>query len=98
MPVSPLTFFFSFNDVERNYPAMSIKAMTWVWELQELTQSETLVMLSLADAARDDGVCWPSQAVIAKKSRMSVRNIRRVISRLTDSGCWSARLLLGGVL
>lgn len=60
--------------------------MTWVWDLQDLTQSETLVMLSLADAARDDGVCWPSQAVIAKKSRMSVRNIRRVISRLTEVG------------
>ena len=65
---------------------MSIKAMTWVWELQELTQSETLVMLSLADAARDDGVCWPSQAVIAHKARMGLRTVKRVIGRLRTYG------------
>ena len=60
--------------------------MTWVWDLQDLTQSETLVMLSLADAARDDGVCWPSQAVIAHKARMGLRTVKRVIGRLRTYG------------
>lgn len=44
---------------------MSIKAMTWAWGLAELPLRESMVLLALADAANDEGVCWPSQEVLA---------------------------------
>ena len=52
---------------------MSILAMTWAWGLMDLDQSQTLVLLALADAANDDGVCWPSQAELGRKARLKDR-------------------------
>lgn len=46
---------------------MSIKAMNWVWSLEDLTPAQTLVLLSLADQANDEGYCWPSRDVIASR-------------------------------
>lgn len=66
---------------------MSIQAMTWVWGLEGLDTSQTMVLLALADAANDDGfACWPSQETIARKSRMSVRSVKRHIATLRDAG------------
>lgn len=65
---------------------MSVKAMNWVWSLDELAPSETLVMLALADAADDDGFCWPSQALLARKARQTDRNVRRILTRLSQAG------------
>lgn len=66
---------------------MSIQAMTWVWGLEGLDTSQTMVLLALADAANDDGfACWPSQETLARKSRMSVRSVKRHIVTLRDAG------------
>lgn len=65
---------------------MSISAMTWAWGLRDLGQAETLVLLALADAADDDGLCWPSQAVVARKARISERSVRRHIAFLREAG------------
>ncbi len=65
---------------------MSILAMNWVWTLEDLGPSETLVLLALADAADDDGFCWPSQAFLARKSRQTDRNVRRILARLEKMG------------
>ncbi|SPT52740.1 MarR family [Actinomyces bovis] len=65
---------------------MSILAMNWVWTLEDLGPSETLVLLALADAADDDGFCWPSQAFLARKSRQTDRNVRRILNRLEGMG------------
>lgn len=66
---------------------MSIQAMTWVWGLEGLDTSQTMVLLALADAANDDGfACWPSQETLARKSRMSVRSVKRHIAMLRDAG------------
>ena len=67
---------------------MSILAMTWAWGLMELDQSQTLVLLALADAANDEGVCWPSQAEIGRKARLKDRAVRNQIRSLE-----AARLL-----
>lgn len=64
---------------------MSIQAMTWVWGLNELPASETLVLLVLADQANDEGFCWPNQETIAKKARCSVRSVKRAIDSLKKS-------------
>lgn len=65
---------------------MSILAMNWVWTLEDLGPSETLVLLALADAADDDGFCWPSQTFLARKSRQTDRNVRRILNRLEGMG------------
>ena len=66
---------------------MSIQAMTWAWALEALDTSQAMVLLALADAANDDGfACWPSQETLARKSRMSVRSVKRHIATLRDAG------------
>jgi MarR-like DNA-binding transcriptional regulator SgrR of sgrS sRNA len=65
---------------------MSIHAMTLVWRCTDMSQSETLVALALADHANDQGICWPSLHTIAIKSRLSERQVRRVIQKLQDDG------------
>lgn len=65
---------------------MSILAMTWAWGLTGLDQPQTLVLLALADAANDAGVCWPSQAEIGRKARMSDRSVRTHVRALEGLG------------
>lgn len=65
---------------------MSVKAMSWVFTLEELPPRETLVLLALADAANDRGLAWPSQARLAPKARCSQRSLRRYIQFLKDAG------------
>jgi len=68
---------------------VSILAMTWAWGLMELDQSQTLVLLALADAANDEGVCWPSQAEIGRKARLKDRAVRNQIRSLEAAGLLS---------
>ena len=68
---------------------MSILAMTWAWGLMELDQSQTLVLLALADAANDEGVCWPSQVEIGRKARLKDRAVRNQIRSLEAAGLLS---------
>ena len=63
--------------------------MTWVWGLTDLDQSQTLVLLALADAANDEGVCWPSQAEIGRKARLKDRAVRNQIRSLEAAGLLS---------
>lgn len=67
--------------------------MTWAWGLTDLDQSATLVLLALADAANDEGVAWPSQAEIGRKSRLQERAVRRQLAVLRDLGLisWESR-------
>ncbi len=65
---------------------MSVKVMSAVWEREDLDASERLVMLSLADHADDDGVCYPSIARLCKRTSMSDRGVQKVLSRLQERG------------
>lgn len=60
--------------------------MSAVWELADLSQSETLVLLALADHANDDGLCWPSIAGLAQKARLERRATQYVMKRLEKRG------------
>lgn len=64
---------------------MSIKAMVWAWE-QDVTSTEVLVLLSLADHANESGMCWPSQKYLALKTKLGRQAINAVIGRLRDKG------------
>lgn len=60
--------------------------MSMVWQSEaELTGSELLVLLAMADYADDNGgTVYPSMASLGKKSRMSADQARRVIKKLVD--------------
>jgi hypothetical protein len=57
---------------------MSIKAMNWAWE-QKLPPSSKLILMAIADAADEDGDCWPKVKTIAKKCGVSDRTVQRVL-------------------
>jgi len=66
---------------------MSIRLMSQVWEDSRIdSQSELLVLLALADHARDDGLCWPSMRSIAVKARIEERSAQRIVRRLIEKG------------
>jgi hypothetical protein len=62
---------------------MSIKIMSLVWET-DLSGSQKLVLLALADAANDEGYCWPSLNTIAKKVCLQKRYVVDIIKCLAD--------------
>ncbi|WP_375188457.1 helix-turn-helix domain-containing protein [Sphingobium yanoikuyae] len=64
---------------------MSIKIMSQVWEM-DLPVREKFVLLAFADAASDEGGCWPLVATIAKKCSMEVRTVRRAVAELEKMG------------
>lgn len=60
--------------------------MSLVWTMTDLSQSETLVALAIADHADDEGVCWPSVDRIAEKARLKRRATQNVIKKLEQRG------------
>ncbi len=65
---------------------MSISIMTRVWAESQHKGSELLLLLAIADNANDQGVAYPSLHTLAKKIRMSRRNVIFLIKKLVDSG------------
>ena len=64
---------------------MSIKLMTAVWQLQ-LTHTDKLVLLALADNASDEGLCWPSVTTLMRKTCLSRRGVQAAVARLQAEG------------
>jgi len=64
---------------------MSIALMTVVWAI-DLPDSQKLVLLALADAANDEGHCWPSMASLARKCSKGERTVQGVIKALETAG------------
>lgn len=60
---------------------VSIVAMNWAWR-QSLAPTTKLVLMALADAADDHGICWPSVATLATKCSISTRTVRRTLQTL----------------
>jgi hypothetical protein len=66
---------------------MSIKCMDRVWSHSRSKGSALLLLLAIADHAHDDGTgAWPSQETLARKTRMSVRQVRRLLDLLAAGG------------
>jgi hypothetical protein len=57
---------------------VSIRLMSEIWQMT-MPPAEKLVFLALADAANDEGLCWPSIATVARKSGLSERSVQRAI-------------------
>jgi hypothetical protein len=66
---------------------MSARASGQVWKLSAHKGSELLVLLAIADNAKDDGRdAWPSVPELARKTRLTERNIQVVLRKLEASG------------
>jgi len=60
--------------------------MTAVWDREDLSSTQKLVLLSLADWANDEGLCWPSIERLAIKTSMADRSVQRIIRDLESMG------------
>lgn len=66
---------------------MSIRIMTAVWDSRRYDSGTLLVLLAMADYANDeDNTCHPSIARLAVKSRLSDRQVSRILTRLKTDG------------
>lgn len=64
--------------------------MSWVMRHSEETLGSRLVLLVLADHAKDDGThAWPSVETIAEQARLSERQTQRCLRSLVTSGAVS---------
>jgi hypothetical protein len=74
---------------------MSIKIMTAVWDREDLSSTQKLVLLALADWANDDGLCWPSINRLAIKASLTSRAVQKTIRSLEDAGFIRREEVLG---
>ncbi len=65
---------------------MSVKVMSYVWDIPSFKGSDKLVMLCLADHADDSGLCWPSIDTIARKSGVSPTTVKSTLKKLEAAG------------
>ena len=65
---------------------MSNIALSYVWKHSQQHGSALLVLIAIADAANDDGECYPGVSRLADKCRMKERNLQYIIRDLEASG------------
>jgi|GEM_PF-2650232 len=64
---------------------MTVQAITWA--LQSGTKPrERLVLIVLANYADEEGVCWPSQARMARETGYTRQTVSKILKALCDSG------------
>lgn len=65
---------------------MSIEATNAVWKWSRQKKSGALVvLLALADYTNSEGIAWPALATLAKKARMTKRNVQRWLHALQQA-------------
>lgn len=74
---------------------MSTIIMSLCWPLQGMSGPQKAVLISLADNANDEGVCWPSVARIAERTCLGERTVQAAIKWLGASGILSFRERMG---
>jgi hypothetical protein len=74
---------------------MSVKVMSYVWQHSSQSGGALLVLLAIADHASDDGGnAWPSLPTLARKARLSERQVVNVLHQLEAAG--EIRVARGG--
>jgi hypothetical protein len=64
---------------------MSIQMISAVWENSPHESGTLLVQLAMADYANHNGECWPAVATLARKARLSDRQVQRCIAELLET-------------
>nr|DAS67081.1 MAG TPA: helix-turn-helix domain protein [Caudoviricetes sp.] len=65
---------------------MSIRIMSQVWNMEIEDSTTKLTLMALADFSDDEGYCYPSYEVLAKKISKSKRTAIRAVEKLTELG------------
>jgi hypothetical protein len=65
---------------------VSIQAVGWVLEHSEATGNDRLVMISLANHADEERVCWPGVETICHEACVSRATAFRALDRLREQG------------
>lgn len=65
---------------------MSTFILSACWRIDWISPSQKLVLVSLADQANDDGVCWPSIKTLGVRTCLSERAIRDALRALEEHG------------
>lgn len=65
---------------------MSIKTMSAIWESDRFEGGVLLVLLAMADYANEEHECRPSVAALARKARLSDRQVSRILKQLRTDG------------
>lgn len=68
---------------------MSTIIMSACWPMQGMSPAQKAVLVSLADQANDDGVCWPSVKHIAMRTCLSERSVQSAIKWLVSANALS---------
>lgn len=64
---------------------MAVTFIGYVLERSPAERSARLVLLSLADRANDDGICWPAVGDTARRANISHRAAERALAKLIDA-------------
>ena len=65
---------------------MSYRISALVWEKSVQKSGNLLVLLAIAEHADDQGSAWPGVPLLARKTRLSRRHVRRCLHALVSSG------------
>ncbi len=69
--------------------------MSLCWPLQGMSPAQKSVLVSLADNASDEGVCWPSVSTIGIRTCLSERAVRNALRWLEDAGILASNQRFG---
>lgn len=74
---------------------MSTVIMSACWPLSGMSPAQKAVLISLADNANDEGVCWPSVATIGVRTCLSERAVRNALRWLEEAGVLTSNQRFG---
>lgn len=69
---------------------MSVKMMNLAWKLP-LNSTETLVILALADAASDEGFCFPGYENLIEKTKLARATLAKTLGILEGTGIFEKK-------
>lgn len=65
---------------------MSYMVQDFVWGIDDLDPSSKFVLLAIASAADNNGVCWPSASFIQKQTGLNIKTVRATLKKLELAG------------
>lgn len=65
---------------------MSLAVSNLVWKSRRHVGTDRFVLVALANYASDEGVAWPSVAILASDLALSTRQVQRALARLETDG------------
>lgn len=65
---------------------MSLRAISWALDVEGLPPVAKLILLSMADHANEDDLCWPSYTTLARRSGVHPDTVKGHVRLLREKG------------